>query len=98
MFLHVFSDASIKAYGIVAYIRYYCEKQNQFLSKVKYSCTRIAPTKAKLSIPKKKLNGLLLACQKAEYLRNILKISKGNVYIHCDSLVSLYWVNMTLIS
>ena len=29
---------------------------------------------------------------KAEYLRNILKISEKNVYIHCDSLVSLYWV------
>ena len=80
MFLHVFSDAVTKAYGIVAYVRYYFEEQNQFLSKVIYSCTRIAPTKAKLSIPKKELNGLLLACQKAEYLRNILKINKENVY------------------
>ena len=92
LFLHVFSDAAVKAYGIVAYVRYYCAKQKRFLSKVIYSCTRIAPTKAKLSIPKKELNGLLLACQKAEYLRNILKINKENVYIHCDSLVSLYWV------
>ena len=79
LFLHVFSDAAVKAYGILAYVRYYCAKQKQSLSKVIYSCTRIAPTKAKLSIPKKELNGLLLACQKAEYLRNILKINKENV-------------------
>ena len=52
LFLHVFSDAAIKAYGIVAYIRYYCISQKKFLSKVIYSCTRIALMKTKLSIPK----------------------------------------------
>ena len=68
------------------------EYQKQFLSKVIYSCTRIAPTKAKLSMPKKESNGLSIACKKAEYQRNILKINKEYVYIHCDSLVFLYWV------
>ena len=37
LFLHVFSDAAVKAYGIVAYIRYYCAKRKRFLSKIIYS-------------------------------------------------------------
>ena len=52
----------------------------------------MAPSKNKLSIPKKELNGILLGCIKGGYLVEILKIPKENVILHTDSLVCFHWI------
>ena len=46
-----------------------------------------------MSIPKKELNGIVLASEKAHYLAEALGISKEQIYIHTDSLVSIHWIH-----
>ena len=52
-----------------------------------YSATRVAPTKTKLSIPKKELNGTLLVGEKLIYIAEALGIKIENTFGHTDSLV-----------
>ena len=54
--------------------------------------SKVAPTKNKLSIPKKELNAIVLGCIKSEYLMNILKIPRENIILHIDSMVCLHWI------
>ena len=91
LYLHGFADAGEQAWGIAIYIRYL--NKDQFESHLIYSATRVGPTKSKLSIPKKELNAILLACEKLIYIAEALGINKDHIYAHTDSLVSLHWVN-----
>ena len=75
------------------YIRYFNSETNRYESHLIYSATRVAPTKNKLSIPKKELNGIVLATEKAHYIAKALDIREDQIYIHTDSLVSLHWIN-----
>ena len=90
LFLHIFCDAGEASYGIAAYVRY--KTESGFSSHLIYSASKVAPSKNKLSIPKKELNAILLGCIKGEYLMNILKIKKENVILHTDSLVCMHWI------
>ena len=85
LFLHIFCDAAEAAYGIAAYARY--KTKTSFTSHLIYSASKVAPTKNKLSIPKKELNAIVLGCIKGEYLMNILKIPRENIILHTDSMV-----------
>ena len=58
-----------------------------------YSSTRVAPTKSKLSVPKKELNGVVHGCLNAVDIANALGISKERIFIHTDSLVTLHWIS-----
>ena len=58
-----------------------------------YSATRIAPTKVKLSIPRKELNAVVLVCEKLLYRAESLVIPLHNIYAHTDSLVSMHWIS-----
>ena len=90
LFLHVFCDAGESSYGIAVYVRY--KTKSGFSSHLVYSASKVAPTKNKLSIPKKELNAIVLGCIKGEYLMNILKIKKERVILHTDSLVCMHWI------
>ena len=83
----MFFDAAEAAYGIAAYARY--NTKTSFSSHLIYSASKVAPTKNKLSIPKKELNAIVLGCIKGEYLMNILKIPRENNTLHTDSMVCL---------
>ena len=93
LYLHGFADAGEQAWGIAIYIRYLNEVRGLYESNLIYSATRVAPTKTKLSIPKKELNGILLVCEKLIYIAEALGIKIENTFAHTDSLVSLHWVN-----
>ena len=49
--------------GIAANIRYFNMETRRHGEHLIYSATRVAPTKHKLSIPKKELNGIVLAIE-----------------------------------
>ena len=91
IYLHIFCDAGENCYGITAYIRYVDNDTGVFYSKLIYACSRTAPSKNRLTIPKKELCSILLGNQKGEYLRNIINISADNTFVHSDSMVALFW-------
>ena len=73
--LHGFSDAGEKAWGVAIYIRYFNEDTKLHESHLIYSATRVAPTKVKLSIPRKELNGIVLLCEKLLYIAKSLDMN-----------------------
>ena len=91
--LHGFSDAGENAWGIAIYIRFYHAAMKKYNTHLIYSATRVAPTKIKLSIPRKELNGIVLVCEKLKYIAEALDILQSQIFGHTDSLVSLHWIN-----
>ena len=92
IYLHAFSDGGDNAYGSCVYVRYYNTNTKLYNSQIIYSASRVAPNKTHLSIPKKELNGILLACEKAKYVSEVLDIPTKNIFIHTASLVALHWI------
>ena len=80
--LHGFADAGEQAWGIAIYLRFFNSKLKKYESHLIYSATRVAPTKHKLSIPRKELNAVLLCCDKLRYLALNLNIHDNNIYAH----------------
>ena len=91
--LHGFADAGETAWGIAIYIRFFNIITKLYQSCLIYSTTRVAPTKGKLSIPRKELNAVVLVCAKLLYIANSLEIPLDNLFAHTDSLVSMHWIN-----
>ncbi|GFQ97797.1 integrase catalytic domain-containing protein [Trichonephila clavata] len=87
--LRLFSDASTKAYGTVAYLRV-TSANKEILTSFVASKNRIAPLKT-LTLPRLELMGALLS---ARLSSNILKAL--NLDIHCffwtDSKITYFWV------
>ncbi|CAO4372957.1 unnamed protein product [Caenorhabditis nigoni] len=89
--LHVFTDASKKAFGAVAYLRIINEKCSQS-SFVMAKC-RVAPLKPEHSIPQLELTGLLAGVKLTKYILKELDVSISQVYIWTDSMCVLDLVN-----
>ena len=81
--LHVFVDASVKAYGATAYITYGSE-----ISLV-MAKSRVAPLK-KLTLPQLELMAAVLGARLSSYLQTHLQVS--NVYLWSDSQIVLHWL------
>ena len=91
--LHGFSDAGESAWGISIYLRFFNTITKFYQTCLIYSATRVAPTKGKLSIPRKELNAVVLVCEKLLYIAESLGIPIINIYAHNDSLVSMHWIS-----
>lgn len=84
--LHVFSDASQKAYGTVAYAVYYNHDSFLLTSKCK-----VTPIKSKFSIAKLELAALTLSSRLTKHICSLYQFS--SITLWCDSQVAIAWVN-----
>ncbi|KAI2664192.1 hypothetical protein H4Q32_002333 [Labeo rohita] len=86
--IHIFSDASEKAYGSVSYLRTEDAQGQVFLSFLA-ARSRVAPQR-RHSVPRLELCGALTAVQLAKVLENELKIDQ--VILWSDSSTVLTWL------
>ncbi|GBO18374.1 hypothetical protein AVEN_130645-1 [Araneus ventricosus] len=87
--LHVFSDASLKSFGAVAYLRYKTSK-GKFQTSFVISKSRVAPIK-KLTLPRLELMGAIIASRIVKHLKGIFKDIK-KVFCWSDSTIVLHWI------
>ena len=84
--LHLFSDASNKAYGCVAYI------VSEGISSIVAAKARVAPLK-NLSVPRLELTAALLSARLAKFILNTFEnLQLYKVYMWIDSKVVLSWL------
>lgn len=88
--IHTFSDASMSAYGAIAYIRVEYEDGSTYVNFIA-SKNKIAPTK-QTSIPRLELLGALAAARLADTIATELQIRKEDCVFWCDSKNVLYWL------
>ena len=84
--LHIFSDASTKAYGAVAYLR-----QGTSTSFI-IAKARVSPLKP-LTLPKLELMGTTIAAQLFTVIQNSITDTISSVYMWSDSQIVLHWLN-----
>ncbi|GFY51510.1 uncharacterized protein TNIN_295631, partial [Trichonephila inaurata madagascariensis] len=87
--LHLFSDASIKAYGTVAYLRVELNDGNIITSFVA-SKGRVAPLKT-LSLPRLELMGALLSARLSEKIMKGLEFPVQRIF-WTDSSIAFFWI------
>ncbi|XP_022085512.1 uncharacterized protein LOC110976500 [Acanthaster planci] len=88
--VHIFSDASERVYGSVAYLRTEGHKGSIHTSFI-LSCSRVAP-KGQLSIPRLELSAALVGAQLANLLRKELTLSIQKITLWSDSTTALCWL------
>ncbi|GIY58539.1 hypothetical protein CDAR_607721 [Caerostris darwini] len=88
--VHIFSDASIVAYGAVAYFRY-VNLRGEVGTSFVMSKSRISPLK-KLSLPRLELMGALIAARLWKYLSKVFCGLVDGVFLWTDSEICLCWI------
>ncbi|XP_054713877.1 uncharacterized protein LOC129223335 [Uloborus diversus] len=86
--LHIFGDASIKAYGSVAYLRSVEDCTVAFVM----AKSKIAPIKQKLTLPRLELLAALTTSKLAKYLKDLFSIQEENIYLWTDSQIVIHWI------
>ena len=84
-FLHVFADASLKAYGAVAYIQ-----QDQGSPSLVMSKSRAVPLK-QLTLPRLELKAAVLAAKLSSFVKTSLNLDCA-VQLWSDSPIVLHWI------
>ena len=88
--LHVFCDASEKAYSAVAYLQWEVRDKEMAVSLVA-SKSRVAPLK-KLSLPRLELMGALIGARLGRNLINLLKMEPHQLHMWTDSMIVVHWI------
>ena len=89
MQIHVYCDASAKAYGTVIYVR--VRQREQWKAKLLCSRSRVAPVKP-VTIPRLELCGVELGCKLLTRVQGIHQFSNTPVFLWTDSEIVLYWL------
>lgn len=87
--LHLFADASIKAYGTVAYLRIRLQDSTMITSFVS-SKARVAPLKT-LSLPRLELMGALLSARLSDKIMKGLNFPVSRIF-WTDSSITYFWI------
>ena len=89
--LHSFSDASIKAFAAVVYLR--LESEDKVSTTLVASKTRVAPLKQQ-SLPRLELLGALISSRLASAVERAVSscIIINSVYCQTDSITALFWI------
>ncbi len=91
--LHIFVDASAKAYAAVAYLRHNDgEHANVHLL---FSKSRLAPVKQKITIPRLELLAVLIGSRMITFLLKQMKLSSSKCVLWTDSECCLHWLKTT---
>ncbi|XP_049884023.1 uncharacterized protein LOC126379357 [Pectinophora gossypiella] len=90
--LHIFSDASERAYGACAYVRSVSNDGEVSVS-VLMGKSRVAPIKP-TTIPRLELCGVLVATRLYEKIVSSLRVQFNEVYLWTDSTIVLGWLQM----
>ena len=84
--LHLFADASVRAYGSVVILL--LQQQSSFVM----AKTRTAPLKH-CTLPRLELMAALVAARLAKFIISSLKLQSTPTYIWTDSQIVLYWIH-----
>lgn len=89
--LHIFCDASEKAYGSVAYLREVDERHHTHLACV-MARSRVAP-KRQVTVPRLELCAAHSGAQLAHLLQEELTLPLHRTYLWSDSTTVLTWIH-----
>jgi hypothetical protein len=89
-FLIIFSDASEKAFGAVAYIRWRL-MDGSFAVRLIMAKSRVAPVK-ELTMPKLELQAAVIACTLNHTIRSECRLEFEKTIFFCDSMIGLAWI------
>lgn len=88
--LHVFCDASERAYSAVAYLEGETKDGEPSTSFVA-SKSRVAPLK-RMTLPRLELMGAVIGARLANNLMMTLKMEQSQIRMWTDSMITLHWI------
>ena len=90
--LHVFADASLKAYGSCVYLRFRQPDGSYCVSFV-MSKGRVVPLRQRLTLPRLELMGCVTAAELVRFVCDALHLPEGTPYVcWTDSMIALGWL------
>ncbi|KAI3374114.1 hypothetical protein L3Q82_005934 [Scortum barcoo] len=91
--LHVFCDASERAYSAVAYLQGE-NKEKEIVTSFVASKSKVAPLK-KMTLPRLELMGALIGARLGNNLLKPLKMEINQLNMWTDSMIVLHWIRST---